>query len=24
LGEKKLGFMNSIEIFRRILSEAMY
>jgi dolichol-phosphate hexosyltransferase len=24
LGEKKLGFMNSVEIFRRIMSEATY
>jgi dolichol-phosphate hexosyltransferase len=24
LGEKKLGFMNSVEIIRRIMSEAMY
>ena len=24
LGEKKLGFMNQLEIFRRIMSEAMY
>ncbi len=24
LGEKKLGFRNSVEIFRRIMSEATY
>jgi hypothetical protein len=24
LGEKKLGFMNSFEIFRRVMSEALY